>query len=213
MNFTWDPGGTENSKFKYLGVYFSTNIQNIVKLNYENKIEEITKILNTWNKRSLTPFGKITVIKMLALSKLTYLFMNLPDPDRKFLKDLEIIFHRFLWNGKSNRICKDYAFLPKLDGGIDMVNIFDYVSCLKISMFKKLMSNSEINLILHAMYPGLENIETFGYSYIDKIRAEIVNNFWCDVLTHIKRLLTMKKPDNFQDFLCEHIFYNEKNSC
>ena len=208
MNFTWDPGGAENSKFKYLGVYFSTNIKNIVKLNYENKTEEIIKILNTWSKRSLTPFGKITVIKMLALSKLTYVFMNLPDPERKFLKELETLFLKFLWNGKVNRICKNYCFLRKLDGGIDMVNIFDYVSYLKISMFKKLLCNSEIKILLYTMHPCIENIEHFGYDYIDKMKMEILNDFWKDVIMHVKTLLIKKKPDNFQDFLCEHIFYN-----
>ena len=70
----YDLDQKSNSKFKYLGNFFSTNTKNIIKLNYDQKYSEIEKILKTWEKRSLTPFGKITVIKTLAVSKLTYLF-------------------------------------------------------------------------------------------------------------------------------------------
>ena len=35
-----------------------------------------------------TPFGKITVIKTLALLTLTHVFMNLPDPNETVLDDL-----------------------------------------------------------------------------------------------------------------------------
>ena len=105
-NFTWDPGGETDSKFKYLGILFSINTENIVKLNYEKKYSDIEKTLKAWDKRFLTPFGKITIIKTLALSKLTYLFMNLPDPPDDFLKQIDQLFYRFLWNSNHHRISK-----------------------------------------------------------------------------------------------------------
>ena len=43
MNFCWDPG-----IFRYLGIAFSIDINNIVNLNYEGKLEEIKKLLNVW---------------------------------------------------------------------------------------------------------------------------------------------------------------------
>ena len=64
LNFTWNP-----ATFKVLGVIFSTNIQEMVLLNYKNKLVEMKKLLNAWARRHLTPFGKMTVIKTLALSK------------------------------------------------------------------------------------------------------------------------------------------------
>ena len=139
MNFTWDPGGAQNSKFKYLGIIFPTNTSSIVQLNFENKLFEVNKILRTWNKRFLTPFGKITVIKTLALSKLTYLFMNLPDPDKKFKSELETMLYKFLWDGKPNKINKVQICQDKENGGLKMVNIEDFIMNLKISMYKKLL--------------------------------------------------------------------------
>ena len=38
-NFTWDPGGLEETKFKYLGIMYSTNTKNIIKLNFESKMK------------------------------------------------------------------------------------------------------------------------------------------------------------------------------
>jgi len=107
-NFVWDPG-----TFKVLGVSFSTETEDIPKLNYEGKINDLKKDIGRWKKRQLTPLGKITLIKTLFISKLTYLFINIPDPPPEFLKELDHLLLRFLWGGKTNRIkkktiCKSY---------------------------------------------------------------------------------------------------------
>ena len=75
-NFNWNP-----VTFRVLSVVFSTNVHEIVPINYENKLSEIRKLHNTWSKRNITPFGKITVIKTMVISKITHFLMNLPDPD------------------------------------------------------------------------------------------------------------------------------------
>ena len=62
LNFTRNP-----ATFKVLGVICSTNIQEIVLFDYKNKLVEMRKVLNTWARRHITPFGNITVIKTLAL--------------------------------------------------------------------------------------------------------------------------------------------------
>ena len=61
-------------------------------------------MLNAWSRRNLTPFGRITVIKSLVISKITHLLMNLPDPEESFLKELNKLLYNFLWNGKNDKI-------------------------------------------------------------------------------------------------------------
>ena len=95
LNFNWNP-----VEFRVLGVVFSTSVHEIVLINYENKLSEIRKLLNTWSRRNIIPFGKITVIKTMVISKITHLFMNLPDPDGKFLHDLDMLLYNFPWKGK-----------------------------------------------------------------------------------------------------------------
>ena len=48
--------------------------------NYKPILGKITNIIKTWNKRILTPVGKIAVIKSPLLSKFVHLFQTLPMP-------------------------------------------------------------------------------------------------------------------------------------
>ena len=91
LGLNWNP-----ATFKVLGVMFSTDLLEIVPINFENKLNEMRNVLNAWSRRNLTPFGKITVIKSLVLSKITHL----PDPDDNFLKELNILLFNFLWVAK-----------------------------------------------------------------------------------------------------------------
>ena len=57
INLDWNPG-----TFTVLGIVFSTDVLEIVTINFENKVNEMKKVLNAWSRRNLTPFGRITVI-------------------------------------------------------------------------------------------------------------------------------------------------------
>ena len=75
IKLSW--GATE---FKLLGIQFTTNLENIVSKNYEPILGKVTNTIKAWNKRILTPVGKIAVIKSLLLSKFVHLFQTLPMP-------------------------------------------------------------------------------------------------------------------------------------
>ena len=51
-------------KIKVLGVTLPTNgkIEDLIKLNFEEKKQKIKDIVHSWSKRSLTLFGKVTII-------------------------------------------------------------------------------------------------------------------------------------------------------
>ena len=84
INLDWIP-----VTFTVLGVVFSTYVLEIVTINFENKLNEMNEVLNAWTRRNLTPFGRITVMKSLAISKITHLLMNLPDPEESFFVGIE----------------------------------------------------------------------------------------------------------------------------
>ena len=208
-NFTWDPGGRTDSKFKYLGLFFSTNIKNIVNLNYEKKYSEIEKTLKTWGKRFLTPFGKITVIKTLALSKLTYLFMNLPDPPEDFLKQIDQLFFKFLWNSNHHRISKKQSCMEQIEGGLNMVNVYDFIAQMKLKAIKKLFENSDAINVALIMYPIMKKLQKMSDEYVNVLINTMNNPFWHDVLKHVKRFLDTCKPTDYHEFICERIFFNK----
>ena len=51
LGVNWHP-----ATFKVLGVMFSTDLNEIVPINFENKLKEMTKVLNAWSRRNLTPW-------------------------------------------------------------------------------------------------------------------------------------------------------------
>ena len=87
----------------------------------------IQKLLNAWSKRHLTPLGKIAVIKLLVVSKITYLTMNIPDPTEGFIQELEKMLFDFLWNGKKDKIKRKMLCQAFEQGGLKMVNIHEYL--------------------------------------------------------------------------------------
>ena len=76
----------------------------MVELNYNVKIDVIRNLFDNWLKRILTPLGKISVIKSLALSQLNYLLASLPNPWEIIMKRLNNMFYNILWSGKPDKI-------------------------------------------------------------------------------------------------------------
>jgi hypothetical protein len=83
-------------KIKILGITIPTNrkYEDLIKLNYDEKKVKIKNIIQSWSKRSLTLFGKVTIIKSLIVPQLTYLLSVLPNPGQNYLKDIDsLIFN------------------------------------------------------------------------------------------------------------------------
>ena len=81
--------------FTLLGIHFDSKLENM-HINYTKKVEEITKLFQAWQFRYLTPYGKIVIIKSLALSKLSHIALVVPDLKRNELKHLEKLMFDFL---------------------------------------------------------------------------------------------------------------------
>ena len=75
-NFIWDPG-----TFKILGIVFSTNLSEMVALNFEDKIGELKRDISKWKRKHLTPLGKITYKKTFCFeADLSVLEFTRPIP-------------------------------------------------------------------------------------------------------------------------------------
>ena len=72
-------------------------------LKIQKALQIIRSELNKSKKRSLTPLGKITLIKTNSLSKFIHLLTSL-ERSETFLKDLNNILNRFLWDSKPDKI-------------------------------------------------------------------------------------------------------------
>ena len=204
VKFEWNP-----VIFKVLGINFSTQIGDIVKFNYEHKLRNIQHLLSTWSKRKLTPFGKITVIKTLAMSKLIHLFSNLPDPPSGFLNELSRSFYDFLWDGKKSKLSKTYVCGSYREGGIRMLDVHSFLSALKMGWMKRVMqSDSQFKRILFLSCPEIAKLEMYGSEYVNIILRKSSNPFWIDVIKHFKHLYLKCRPENASEFYGENVHYN-----
>ena len=57
--------------------------------NYFDKINDIEKLLNSWLYRHMSPYGRIVVIKALALSKLSHIALVVPNLAKITCKSLK----------------------------------------------------------------------------------------------------------------------------
>lgn len=85
LNYTQDP-------ICALGVFFSYNIPEADKLNFDDTLRNMEKVFNTWKRRKLTLIAKINIVKTLALSKLIFNASNLYVPPHVIDEANKLIF-------------------------------------------------------------------------------------------------------------------------
>ena len=54
------------SGVKTLGIHFLCDQEHVFKQNFQEKLKDVQKILNLWSFRSLSLFGKVTIIKSFS---------------------------------------------------------------------------------------------------------------------------------------------------
>ena len=172
INLDWNP-----VTFTVLGV-FSTDVLEIVKISFENKLNSMKKVLNAWSRMNLTPFGRITVIKSLVVSKITHLLMNLPDPEGSFLKELNKLLYNCLWNGKNDQIRRSGVCQTYEVGGLKIVDIKSFLAALKISWLKRILhDDGKLSKILQAICPVTQNVKQRGGEFANIIMQSVKNPF------------------------------------
>ena len=101
-----------------LGIIFSTDLHSMVLRNYNRIILSIRKQISHWSKRVT---GRVTVVKSLLVSKLTYLICTIPDPPKDIVTQLNVMLFNFIWKGQDrvtiNQMIQDYNLGGLKNGG------------------------------------------------------------------------------------------------
>ena len=189
LNLGWD------TKFKLLGVDFDNELENM-DCNFTSKLAEMKKILDCWIYRSLTVYGKITVIKTLALSKVSHLALVLPNLNKKQIKDIEKMLFNFLWGGKPDKVSRDHAKLSEKRGGLGFVDIAEFWLSLKFSWFRRLTSTKAFwpLILVNSIRMNLVDINVcelmqLGPAKLLSISKNIQNPFWKQVLATVTPIM------------------------
>ena len=196
-------------EIKILGIYFKSNISNITEFNLDKKLILLENEIAQWNRRFITPLGKITVIKSLLLSKLVHLFIALPSPSSKYIKEIERILYCFLWSNKPDRIKRAKVVQKYEFDGLRMIDITLFLHTLKLSWIHRL-ANSTSAWVKIARLEQLEPLKVLTYSTakLKQIKANMRNIFWSQVmesLIHLNQLVKLEPAD----VLKEQIWFSD----
>ncbi|KAL9988599.1 hypothetical protein ACROYT_G003061 [Oculina patagonica] len=122
-----------------LGVHFTYNNEASQKKNFLEKLGPLKKTLSIWSRRDISIYGRINIVKTLALSKLVFICSVIETP-KNFAKEVNNIVFDFIWKQKPPKIKKTTLIKKKLDGGLDMKDFVLFDKALKLTWVKRLCS-------------------------------------------------------------------------
>ena len=132
-------------------------------MNFNDVLTKIKSFIQQWNRRILTPIGRITVFKTLILSKLNHLFLSLPTPKNEIIASLCKDIFEFIWKAKCDKVKRVVVTQDYYCWGLKMVK------SLKCSWIKKLRTSNQpwkdIFLVTHG-HDIVKKMLDFGDVYI-----------------------------------------------
>lgn len=187
-----------SSTFKLLGITFD------LVLNYKPRLKEIENTINRWSKQTLTPFGKITIIKTLIISKLNHLFLAIPGPDENMMCQLTNKIYSFIWDDKPDKVTKDLISQDYCWGGLKMINLKAFIQGLELTWVRRLF-HSESNWV--KLYKYSEKVNFTELAYLGSVKAS-KNKFWKEVFVSWNNLKELHLPRYPGDVLSTSLWNN-----
>ena len=200
--------------FELLGIKFSVKLNEMLDLNFDYAIAQIENILNHWNKRYLTPLGKITIIKTFAISKINHLITTLPNPPESFLIRINKLLFQFLWDNKPDKIARKQITQDYTSGGLKMININNIIKCLKLTWIRRLFTtcNSPWVNLFESTISSKKNLIELGSLYAKKLIVRCKNVFWIDTIQSLYSFCNLTPLSTSIDLLTSPIWQNPKIS-
>jgi hypothetical protein len=206
LHMTWNP-----QQYKILGLWYTNNLERMAELNLVDKFNETKKLFNIWMKRSITPLGKVAVLKSLVLSKLTYLWIMLPNPPQDLIKKLQLMCYKFIWDKKTDKIKRTVAIHSIENGGIGVPEIEAFIKSLKLSWLKKCCNPSYSSkwktILLETV--TVDFINLYGPRVLLK-NQKTTNPFWIDVFNSYLDFYNKVETNSTKLVLLEPLFCNDK---
>ena len=156
----------------------------------------------------MTLFGKVKIIKTLALSKLVYFLINIPRPPDNIMQEVNRLCFNFLWDYKPSKIKKEMIIKNYKHGGMSMIDLNNYNKSLKISWMKRALLDDKYSTCINLSENDCKTIlNTGGY-----IKAEIMkklNPFWLEVAQSWNEFLCkLERPAEIRHILSQSVWNN-----
>jgi len=113
------------------------------KKNFYDKLRLLKKILSIWSSRDISVYGKINIVKTLALSKLTFVCSVLDTPNG-FKEEVNKKFFVSFGSISSLKLKKSMIIKCKEEGGPNITDFtFFDLKVLKLCWVKRLCSTDD----------------------------------------------------------------------
>ena len=125
-----------------LGTWFYKDPQKSITENRTSKLDEFIKILQKWQCRNLTLYGRIMVVKSLALSKLNFMISSF-EITEDFINECQNKIYEFIWMGKPPKIKHAVSMFSYENGGIKLPHVESLVKASKAVWVKRMLNEDE----------------------------------------------------------------------
>ena len=144
------------------------------------------------------------------LSRITHLFLSLPNPCNKCIKDMTLLFYKFIWNGKRNKIKRTTLCKSLDERGLNIIKINVFIDSLIITWIRKMLKEEKCRwmALLKEDVPDLDLQKYSGSRFLFS-KPSAVNPFRRDVFLFAgfsERCI----PQTISEFLQEPILFHHK---
>lgn len=151
---------------KVLGVHFSYNQEECEKLNFIDKMDKVRRILNMWQGRNLTLYGRAQIVKTLVTSQFLYAASVIHTP-KQIIKDINKLIFNFIWRNKKERLKRTVLVNKYEAGGLQVPDFQTMLNTTRLKWMQKIIKTSDTpyRLILEEYLTKLDvNLHVLLYS-------------------------------------------------
>ena len=114
----------------------------IIRFFWQSLTNKLSDKLSIWINRDLSLQGKVHIIRSVGISKVLYA-LEMKTIDANSIKNLNNTIWRFLWSGKDVRFNRDICTLPRILGGLGLVDVNIIIKVKRINWVLRAIKNQE----------------------------------------------------------------------
>ena len=195
---------------RVLGVHFTYSTKLSIDRNFTECIKKLQNIIRVWGMRSLTLYGKVTIFKTLALSKVICIasMSNIPNDIVKLIEQIHL---DFIWSNKRPNIKHSTLIGDYAKGGLKDVDIPAKMKALHLSWINRLFdSNSRPWKLIPLYHINKVSSDTILFHPNLCISDDVIKDvpiFYQNIIKHWKAV-SQSAPTTAAMVLSECLWFN-----
>ena len=129
-------------KTKSLGIILTKNTNDLIQLNFEERVKKIKNVINMWKGRNLTIKGKITLLRNKVMPLILYASSMLYTPPET-IQQIERLMYDFIWTNGKHHVPKNVIVQSISNGGLNMPDLQSMINAIKLTWVKRILNKDD----------------------------------------------------------------------